>query len=369
MSRILISGYYGFNNTGDDTVLYGIISSLKKLDEQIELAALSNKPKETEELFGIAAYNRWNMSEIMREIKKSDLLLMGGGSLLQDATSPRSIIYYLGLVLIAKMMKKPVVFYAQGIGPIHKFYSRKFIKWVVNHVDVITVRDFQSKEDLQLFGIDKAPIYVTADPAITINPEQVSLTKGQEILESFNIDFKKSTIAISVRNWKNEQLFKKELAKMADEFIQLGWNVIFLPMQYPSDIEASLDIVSQMKYQQAVIIDHKMNFKDILSIIANVDFVIGMRLHSIILAAVMNIPFVGISYDPKIDRFVERLDMQSAGHIKNLDYHTLSTAVHKEIKDLNRGKERLKKNMEKIMKDAEKSSILTMEVLQREKTS
>lgn len=120
MTRILISGYYGFDNAGDDSVLFGIIGSLKKQIPNVELAVLSNTPEDTQRLFGISSFNRWKIGTIIQEIKKSDLLIMGGGSLLQDATSPRSVIYYLGIAMIAKILRKPVIFYAQGIGPITK---------------------------------------------------------------------------------------------------------------------------------------------------------------------------------------------------------------------------------------------------------
>src|SRR5690625_4230984 len=153
MSKILISGYYGFDNAGDDSVLYGIISSLQKRDDALTFSVLSNRPEETERAFGVKAYNRWNITEVIRQLKKHDLLLMGGGSLLQDATSPRSVLYYLGIVLAAKWYRKPVVFYAQGIGPISKKISKWLIRRIVNKVDVITVRDDQSGQDLKELGV------------------------------------------------------------------------------------------------------------------------------------------------------------------------------------------------------------------------
>lgn len=367
MSRILISGYYGFNNAGDDTVLYGIVSSLRKHNPAIDLAVLSNKPAETEKLFGISAYNRWNMKEIIREIKSSDLLLMGGGSLLQDATSPRSVIYYLGIVKLAKLFKKPVVFYAQGIGPVTQVISKRLIKHIVNQVDIITVRDDDSKQDLQKLKIEKPPIFVTADPALTINPKDFSLKKGQEILEAYQADFDKKFIAISVRHWKNSHLFKKELAKVADHYIEQGWNVVFLPMQYPLDVSATKSILKDMTYHQhAIVLDQDLNYQDIISLIGNMDFVLGMRLHSIILAAVMNVPFVGISYDPKINRFTERIKMPLAGHIDNLNHEVVLQLLTTEIQSLEERKFHLRDHMPDIIEEAEKSSTLTLNILNKQ---
>lgn len=368
MPRILISGYYGFNNAGDDTVLFGIISSLKKQDADLQLAVLSNKPKETEQLFKIPAYNRWKLIEIMRGIRHSDLLVMGGGSLLQDATSPRSVIYYLGIVKIAKWFKKPVVFFAQGVGPIRHRLSRYLIKRIVNQVDVITVRDQQSGRDLQSLGVTEAPIRVTADPALTIDPRRISMTKGQTILQTYPTDPDQPSMVISVRDWKNIQRFKKEVADVADGFIRSGWNVIFLPMHYPADIDASRDIIKQMRENGAVLLDQKYDFRHIMSIIGNVDFVLGMRLHSIILAAVMNVPFAALSYDPKIDRFVERVGMKSVGDIRQLDRSSMERAIHPIIHDLEATRKQLKLNMADMVQTAAESGRLTLDVLKRTRT-
>ncbi|AMA72039.1 MULTISPECIES: polysaccharide pyruvyl transferase CsaB [Aneurinibacillus] len=365
MARILISGYYGFDNAGDDTVLYGIITSLTKHMPDAQLAVLSNTPAETQALFGIPAFNRWRMSAIIQQLKKSDLLVMGGGSLLQDATSPRSVIYYLGIVMMAKMLGKPVIFYAQGIGPITRAISKRLIRAIVNRVDVITVRDEQSGEDLKSFGVVKAPIYVTADPAVTINPSQVDTSFGQNIIKKYKPGTTKPVMAISVRAWKNEQQYKTAIARFADEALRRGWEVFFLPMQNPADLAPSADIIRLMEEPGAVLIEEKMNFKQIFSFIGASQFVLGMRLHSVILAAVMNIPFAGISYDPKMDRFVQRLGMESAGHIKGLEYETLLANVEPLLNDLTGTQEKIRRNIGALIQEAEKSSLLAVELLKR----
>lgn len=363
MARILISGYYGFDNAGDDTVLYGIITSLQKHMPDAELAVLSNTPAETQALFGIPAFNRWRMNSIIHQLKKSDLLVMGGGSLLQDATSPRSVIYYLGIVMMAKLLGKPVIFYAQGIGPITRTLSKRLIRSIVNRVDVITVRDEQSGEDLKSFGVVKAPIHVTADPAVTINPQNVDTTFGKTIIQKYKPHSTRPVMAISVRAWKNEQAYKTEIARFADEAIRRGWDVFFLPMQNPADVGPSRDILELMQESGAVLIEEKMNFKQIFSFIGASQFVLGMRLHSVILAAVMSIPFAGVSYDPKMDRFVRRLNMESAGHIKDLRWRDLLANVEPLLRDLPGTRVRIQSGMKDLIQEAEKSSELARQLL------
>jgi len=358
MSKVLISGYYGFDNAGDDTVLFGIISSLQKLHPAIQISVLSNKPKETTALFGIPAYNRWSFSEIIKQLRKTDLLLMGGGSLLQDATSPRSVMYYLSIVTLAKLLKKPVIFYAQGFGPISHPISKILIKSIVNKVDVITVRDQGSADDMKQLGVTR-PIHITADPAVTIRPEEIDLGISRHRL----IQNPKKSIAISIRKWKNEENYKKVIAQMADEMIEKGWNVYFLPMQYPADVAPSEEIIHYMTQPGAVLLNDKMNFHEIISFIGNMDFILGMRLHSIIIAAVMGVPFVGVSYDPKIDRFIERVQMDSAGSIQTLTYETLSEIVNENLQSLEEVTRRLNSGVTELTTQAEQSSLLAVELM------
>lgn len=367
MSRILISGYYGFNNAGDDVVLYGIISSLKREQPNISLAVLSNQPDRTAELFGIEAYDRWNLGTIFRELKRSDMLVMGGGTLMQDVTSPRSVLYYLGIVMIAKLLGKPVVFYAQGFGPILKSLSRTMIKQVVNRVDVITVRDEESGEDFKACGVKRAPIHVTADPALTILPEQVSDVRGKELLRDLFSDPSRPLVAISVRDWKQEQDFKISIAKAADWFIEQGWNVLFLPMHFPSDLAPSRHIMEKMERQGAKLLDAHVSFHDIMSVLKQCDYVVGMRLHSLILACMLRIPFTGISYDPKIDRFVERAGMPNAGHITQLEADAFLSLLAERLAVLDQERESIAMHALLLEKEAAKSSELVLQALRRKR--
>lgn len=362
MPRILISGYYGFNNAGDDVVLYGIISSLRREQPHISLSVLSNQPERTAALFGIPAHNRWRLSTIVRELSGCDLLVMGGGTLMQDITSPRSVLYYLGIVTIAKMLGKPVVFYAQGFGPVVKPLSRWMINKVVNKVDVITVRDFESGEDFKACGVE-APLYVTADPALTIHPDEIDAEPGRRLLAELFSDPSKPLVAFSVRNWKQEERYKQYIARAADYFAKQGWNVLYLPMHYPSDIPPSQEIMGLMKQEGARVIDQPVTFHEIMCILKNCQYVVGMRLHSLILACMLQVPFTGISYDPKIDRFVERAGMPSAGHIKDLDGEQLLQLLAERTSNLEIDRTIIAQSSQALAREAAKSSELVLQAL------
>ena len=142
--------------------------------------------------------SRKNAYKIIREIKNCDLLISGGGSLLQDVTSCRSIIYYLSIMLIGILFNKKVMVYSQGIGPINKSLNKWITRFVLNKVDYITLRDYKSERVLKEINIKNKNIIVTSDPVIGLKQKDINL--GKEILINSGIeDMSKPIIAFAVR--------------------------------------------------------------------------------------------------------------------------------------------------------------------------
>jgi polysaccharide pyruvyl transferase CsaB len=368
MSRILISGYYGFDNLGDDTVLFGILSGIRKRRPHAEMVVLSNQPERTRELFGIPAYNRWNAFVIFRELLRSDMLVMGGGTLLQDVTSPRSILYYLGIVALAKALRKPVFFYAQGVGPVTQALSKRLIQRVVNRVDMITVRDDKSRADLLSLGVNRPPIHVTADPALVIDTNEFPKEDGWKILSRYGLQPSTGNqgqplAGIAVRNWATDHPYLQVLARVCDDLVRRGWRVVFIPMQYPGDVGASRQIAEQMQ-EASILLDEQFTFRDISTIIANMDMIIGMRLHSLILAALYDVPFVPLSYDPKIDRFVQRVGIETGLSVNTVTYEHLKDRVFHCIANLDTLRQTMHQHMQALKREAEKSGELAVQFLQ-----
>jgi polysaccharide pyruvyl transferase CsaB len=372
MPRILVSGYYGFDNLGDDTVLYGIMSGIQKLLPNAEIVVLSNQPTRTEALFGVQAFNRWNFGVIFRELMRCDMLVMGGGSLLQDVTGGRSILYYLGIAKMAQLLGKPIVFYGQGIGPIVRPLSERLIRRVVNGVDLITLRDPKSADDLRSFGVNRPELHVTADPAFAINPELFSKDAGAKLLREFGVmsayfGGEQKIAGIAIRNWSTHHNFHEVLARNADDLIRAGWKVVFIPMQYPSDVGASQRVLSYMK-ERAVLLNRQFSFRDIANIIANTDLIIGMRLHALILAAHCDVPFVSLSYDPKIDRFVQRVGYdQRIDSVSEVTYEGLKERILDVIDNLEHYRVMMHPHVEELRHEAEKSGELAVRLLETKK--
>lgn len=318
MRRVLVSGYYGFGNAGDEAILMAIVESLKKIDKDILITALSANPETTKKFHKINAIQRTNPLAIIREIIKADLVISGGGGLLQDVTSSRSIPYYLLIVYLAKKLGKRVMFYANGVGPVYRNLNKQMIKKVANTVDLITVRDEESKKQLENLGVEKPSIIVTADPAFVLKP--IDDNEGQRLLENQNIqlDDNRLKVGVSVRPW-NLSKSRKTIAKTCDYLSKtFDAQIVFLPMQFPKDYEESMEIVKNMK-KNAKVLKQPMGPKELLWLSGKMDLIFGMRLHALIFGAMMKVPLMGIVYDPKVRHFLERVDQPSAGTPEELD--------------------------------------------------
>ena len=154
---ILMSGYYGFDNSGDDAILKAIIKDIRAMDDSVDIVVLSKDPAKTKSMYNVKAVDRFNLREVIMP-QRIPHYINGGGSLLQDITSTRSLLYYLALMMLAKLFRKPVMVYANGIGPIKRKFNRYLTRLILNRVDLITLRDEDSREYLRKMKVENANI-------------------------------------------------------------------------------------------------------------------------------------------------------------------------------------------------------------------
>lgn len=321
MSKIVISGYYGFGNAGDEAMLAAMIDSLSDVDPHLEIVVLSGNPEDTCRRHGVTAVFRLNYPEIIRVLRGCDLVISGGGSLLQDVTSDRSLYYYLSIVMLAKKLGKPVMLYAQGIGPVRGSLAQGAVRVIGNMVDLITVRDEGSRDEIKRLGITKPPVHVTADAVLAMHPVDKGL--GRAILRHHGLEGAAPLIGFSVREWKDWRHYKDVLAQSADMMAEeFGARIVFLPMQWPDDLGVAVKIVKRMR-KPAVVLNEEYTTGELLSLTGNLDLLIGIRLHALIFAAVMNVPLIGVSYDPKVDRFLETIGDRHAGTLQTVTVDSL----------------------------------------------
>ncbi len=327
MSRIVVSGYYGSKNAGDEAMLVAMLEVLSDLDPQLNITVISADPEDTRQRHGVQAVSWLDLPAIAKTLYSADLLLSGGGSLLQNVTSRRSLYYYLGIIFLARLMGRPVMLYAQGIGPIYGALARKAMNWIGNHVNMITVRDKGSLEELSDLGICRPHIECTADPVLAIHP--VGTERGREILRQFHADGAKPVVGLAVREWRGWKRYKEVLARTADRIVrEMDARVVFLPMQYPEDVRAA-ESIAGMAEESCTVLPDEYTTGELLSLVGNMDIMLCIRLHALIFAGVMGVPMVGISYDPKIDRFLSSIGELPAGELSSITEEALLAAIRR----------------------------------------
>jgi len=312
--HMVMSGYYGFNNTGDEAIMLSMHKNISELGENYRLTVLSNNPAETREKYGIEAVYRFGMKDVLKAIYDCDVLLSGGGSLLQDSTSTRSLLYYLSITAMAKLMGKRVMLYANGIGPVSGKRNRWFVKLVVDRADLITLREENSYDELLSMGVNPKKCFVTADPVFTMCG--IETEQAEALLRAEGVPLNKPLVVVSVRNWSDMDKFIGRFANMCDMIIEkYDRTIVFLAMQVPNDITVSEQVCEKMK-RSAYVLQGSYAPEEVMGIIRTADFILSMRLHTLIFAAKQNVPLIGFVYDPKIDYYLQKLEMPSGGDLK-----------------------------------------------------
>ena len=328
MSKIVISGYYGFNNAGDEALLTAILASLRAVEPKADITVISGNPGNTIAKHQVKSLYRFAAVRLLRAIGEADLVISGGGSLLQDVTSMRSLLYYLSIIAAAKWKGRKVMLFAQGIGPIRNRFMRVLTRMVVNKADLITVRDRDSAEELERMGVSAVKVDVTADPVLMLNPE--SRVAGKTILKEAGLDPYKPIIGVSVRVWPDNQRCLKQLAAALGTLSEkYNAQIAILPLQVSMDLKDSQLLQSYLPdiRNKVALLQGDYSTEEFLSIIGSFRLLIGMRLHSLIFAAVMKVPLMAISYDPKVDSFLKAIGAQAVGTVETLNAAKVENAA------------------------------------------
>lgn len=315
--HVILSGYYGFDNAGDEAILHSIIAALRIEDPTINITVLSNNPLQTEAVFPVKSIYRYRFAEVNKVMRQADGLISGGGSLFQDITSSRSLLYYATMIQLARVHKIPVCIYAQGVGPLRRAFSQRVVSYLFNRSQYISVRDRDSKIYLQTIGVKEA-IQVVPDPVLGMHaslPEKKTASY---------------TICVAVRSWFHHQSYKKHLAACLNALYQQGYRITFLPMHEGQDVVTSREIQHIMD-APSKIISAASPFMEKLHHIHQADLLIGMRLHALIFAAITATPFVALSYDPKIDAIANQLGQPVAGHVEQLNWSADTLLKHAQM--------------------------------------
>lgn len=348
MANLLLAGYFGAGNLGDDAILLGFIQGLGRTEHDITV--MSGNPEETYRLYGIQAIDRKNMGAFKDAVEKCDALVFPGGSIFQDASSVKSVAYYGNLVKMAKSKGKRVIFLGQGIGPLTTFLGKRWATSAFNMADVIAVRDPASMATLQSLGVKK-PIKVTADMAFLLPPPKEGDGAG------FSVGGMKA-IGISVRPHGK----KDEVKELFGEFARMLFNAQMMPVFIEMDRQNDTQLILDISKAQGGKIPDMRNLQTPMQVqqrMSRLEAVVAMRLHAGILAATVGVPPFMVSYDPKVNAFSKLLDLQAAPSVVGLTPQRLFDTFMQFMKD----KERNEKLMERKLADLVKLAQVNLDIL------
>lgn len=360
-----MSGYYGFNNAGDEAILGGIITAFRDIDPTVRFTVISGTVANTRRVHGVEAVSRGDVKAIWRAMDRADLLLSGGGSLLQDVTGVKSVVYYLGVVSLGKLHRLPVMFYAQGVGPVTGMVGRGLVPLVGNTVDLVTVRDAESAHTIRRLGVRLPDVQVTADAALVLPPPFRG--DGEAVLDRFGFKVaRRPVIGVSVRPWKlSGGGVSQAMAEALDDLaLELGATILFIPMQQPHDVTAAREIASRMK-APTIEFAGDVTYREVQSLIAACDVMIGMRYHALVFAALSRVPIVGLSYDPKNDSFLRLLGQTAVGTAREISVDRMKLEVRDALERAPEIRARYDRVLERLVPQSRENAQLAMDLMKR----
>lgn len=291
--RALLSGYYGKGNGGDEALLATL---LQMLPPHVTPVVLSGNPQQTRDRYGVEAYERKSITHILQGLRSCDVLIWGGGSLMQDATSALNPFYYGGMMTLAQKMGLKTIAWAQGIGPVKRPTTRWLARQTFGGCTKVSVRDRASAAMLADWHIP-----------CTLAPDPVWALEAQPVPGLW--DLPAPRVAVTLRS--HPQLTPTRLANLTRALVDFQKAtqtfILLLPFQQSQDLEIAQVIQEQLKnVSQILCLEQPQLLKGVFR---GVEMAIGMRLHSLIMAAAEGCRCFALSYDPKINRLMEELSM------------------------------------------------------------
>ena len=323
---VVICGAYGRGNAGDDAILEAILQEMRSIDPDMPITVLTKDPKATRLTYRVRTAGRMDVGTWKKAMRHAKLYINGGGSLIQDVTSRRSLWFYLHNIQAAHKAGCKVQMYGCGIGPVLREQHRKLAASVLNaSVDVITLREPDSLKELQSMGVTKPEILLTADPALTL--PAASEDEIDSVLLRAGIPPHGKYLCFALRNWKGFEdkapLFA-QAAKYAYE--TYGLTPVF------AAVEKHLDPVAGRLAAAGLDIPHYFlddagSAGTIIGALSRMQAVVSMRLHALIFAAGQGIPLAGVVYDPKVSAFLRYIGQENFLNLDALTADTLKAMI------------------------------------------
>ncbi len=303
-ASLLLSGYWGFGNFGDEAILRVMVDEWRRRRPADVLTVLSAKPLETAATYGVHALPRMEWRTIQAAVRSADVVVSGGGGLLQTATSLRSLMYYAGVIREAQTSNRPAAIFAQGIGPLD-FLGKQIVRRTCCDIELACVRDEGSATLLRSL-LPRVDVRLAADPVLAADISETSSDESVLAREGLR-GVSGAMVAVVVRHAPNFDRLLPQIAAFVDRLaFEHHAQVVLLPLQPPDDADAATHVIRRCK-SAPVLLAGGYDLPAMAAIVRACSAVVSMRLHALIVAALSAIPFVAVPYDPKIGALMQNL--------------------------------------------------------------
>ncbi len=305
--KVVISGYYGCGNLGDEAILTALLARLRARWSELQLIVLSGDPSETARFYHVQAIDRWNPFRIARELRSADCLISGGGGLIQDSTSHRSALYYLGIIGLAQAWGRPVFLLGQGLGPLRRPWLQRLARRCLRQAAHALVRDEASYQLLQNWGLAHDQLVLGGDLALLLTQNV-----GARHAVPLPADQSPRPYLVAALKGSQPQQFVRSMAQTLDELASAeNLRIVLLALSSRGDGETLAAISRALKSPNLILAPQTSELRETLELIAGARLMLGMRLHALLFSLLTATPFVALSDDPKIDQFVACIERLS----------------------------------------------------------
>lgn len=329
---VVVCGSYGRGNAGDDAILAAVVREIRDVDDCSKICVMSKNPKQTKKRLRVRAIYTFNVFKMFSAMHRSHLYINGGGSLIQDSTSSRSLYFYLFTLFAARICGCKVMMYGCGIGPVKRSGNRKLAARVIDrNVDCITLRDPDSFNELGNMGVSKPMIKLAADPTLSISPADDGAVIAA--LSSEGIDVSKESLCLAVRNWNDIDAKLSEIAKAADYAAEkYSLNIVLIPMEHKKDLPIA-EKLSEMISAPSAILRGEYDVHTVIGILAKMRIIMAMRLHALVFGAGQGVATIGIAYDHKVTGFMNYIGREMCTPYETCTADILQSFIDRTMSD------------------------------------
>jgi polysaccharide pyruvyl transferase CsaB len=288
---IVIAGYYGFGNAGDELILQSLIRKFRKDDPNASITVLSKNSPETARCMAVFAVDRWRPWSWVFALLQAERFILGGGGLLQETTGPWNYFYYLSLCVVAKVCGCRTGVMAIGVDPIRGPLNRLCTRVVMNRcVDGISVRDDASRHALKDAGVSRR-IDVDRDPVFDLSVTPSIHREGG--------------VAFALSPCQGRPAWSRQIADLLGSLA----GKLSIPMDllvfFPDQDAGLARAVARFRPSTSRVRLWEKP-EDVLSWIPEYRLVVATRYHALVLAAMSRTPFVGWGAQKKVQSLCQQ---------------------------------------------------------------